>query len=367
MKRIWSQCLKELAQFRRDRLTVALAILLPLITLLLFGTAIRLQAEDLPVVIQDFERGLLSRDFIEQIFATNQFQPVDGFSDNPIRALEQGVAKGVVVIPPDFDRRIRDEQTATVQVVIDGTDTNNARIVQNNIRATITSFLNTANLQSSQPRVDAETRLWFNPGRKESLYVVPGVYGLILWIYPSLLAAVAMVRDKERGTILQVYASSLSATELLLGKGLAYFFVGVAEALTVISLGSIFSGVGLAGDPTSLIVGTAIFLATSIMFGLFVGTRTNTQDAAVQGTSTVGFMTALLLSGFLYPTSNIPFPLSLISRIVPARYYLQITRDAFVRGAGWRAVWLQCLIMVAICVLLFTITRRMLRRMQLSE
>ncbi|HHP7243586.1 MAG TPA: ABC transporter permease [Elainellaceae cyanobacterium] len=367
MKRIWSQCLKELAQFRRDRLTVALAILLPLITLLLFGSAIRLQVENLPIVIQDFDRGPLSRGLIEQIFATNQFKPVAGFSDNPIRALEQGSAKGVVVIPPDFDRQIRDAQTTVVQVVIDGTDTNNARVVQNSIRATVNAFLSTAGLQASQPLVESETRLWFNPGRKESLYIVPGVYGVILWIYPSLLAAVAMVREKERGTILQVYASSLSATELLLGKGLAYFFVGIAEALTVISLGSLFSGVGLAGDPTPLGIGTAIYLATSVMFGLFLGTRANNQNAAVQGAATVGFMTSLLLSGFIYPTSNIPFPLSLISRIIPARYYIQITRDAFVRGAGWAAVWLQCLIIAAICLLLFIVTRRMLSRMQLSD
>lgn len=367
MKRIWSQCLKELAQFRRDRLTVALAIILPLITLLLFGAAIRLQVEDLPIAIQDFDRGSLSRDFIEQIFATNQFKPVRGFDDDPIQALERGAAKGVVVIPPDFARKIRDGQTATVQVVIDGTDVNNARLVQNSIRATLNAFLITAGLQSSQSLVEAETRLWFNPGRKESLYIVPGVYGVILWIYPSLLAAVAMVREKERSTILQVYASSLRATELLLGKGLAYFFVGIAEALTVIILGSVLFGVALAGDPTPLVVGTAIYLADSVMFGLFLGTRANNQNAAVQGAATLGFMTSLLLSGFIYPTSNIPFPLSLISRIVPARYYIQISRDAFVRGAGWTAVWLQCLILAGISIILFVVTRRLLSRMQLSD
>lgn len=367
--RIRAQCVKELAQFRRDRLTVALAIFLPLATLLIFGFAIRLETKDIPIVVQDFSITPTSRNYVAQLFATNQFQPTPWKGQDPIHdALEPGLAKAAVIIPPDFERQIKSDRPTTVQVLIDGTDANNARLIQNSIRATTNSFLSSAGLQPNRMnRVAARTRLWFNPGRKESLYIVPGVFGVILWIYPSLLAAIAMVREKERGTILQVYASSLSAAELLLGKGLAYFMIGIAQAIGVITLGALLFRLWFAGDPTPLLVGTLLYLGTSVMFGLLVGTRAANQNAAVQGVATIGFLTALLLSGFIYPLSNIPFPLSLISAVLPARYYIEICRDAFVRGTGWLGIWYAPLMITVVGLFFFNIARRVLSRMQLPD
>ncbi|MEB3336579.1 MAG: ABC transporter permease [Leptolyngbyaceae bacterium] len=368
MNRIWVQCVKEWVQFRRDRLTVALAILLPLATFFIFGFAIRLEAKDIPIVVQDFDRSPLSRQYVDQLFATNQFQPVRWSGGDPItHALDPGIAKAAVVIPPDFSREIKAGRSSTIQVLVDGTDANNARVIQNSLKATTNAFLGSSGLVSLQPKVAARTRIWFNPGRKESLYIVPGVFGLVLWVYPSLLAALAMVREKERGTILQVYASTLSATELLLGKALTYIFVGIAEAIVVITLGVILFRLELAAEPTSLLLGTLIYISASTMFGLMVGTRAANQNAAVQGVATVGFLTALLLSGFIYPLSNIPFPLSLISNVVPARYYIELTRDAFVRGTGWLGVWWMLLIMAVLCFFFFNVARRTLSRMQLPD
>lgn len=490
MKRIWAQCVKELAQFRRDRLTVALAFLLPLLTLLIFGYAIRLESKNIPLAIEDLDRSPLSRSYIERLFATNQFEPaalprLNNRRDPAQVAIDKGLAKAALVIPPDFSRRIKSGQPSTVQVLVDGTDVNNARVIKNSIQATTNFFLRTTDLQPTfqqfaagnrersqssvnnsnrshspnqpslsnssrdseaqsspnplgarsnqtptvpgslgldqsnqtsldlspdlsegtqvpssrrfssapqnqsnsipsssssnsgptnspmaargNPRVVVHSRIWFNPGRKESLYIVPGVFAVIFWIYPSMLAALAMVREKEQGTILQVYASSLSARELLLGKGLAYFLVGLSEVVLIMTLGALLFGLWFAGDPTPLLIGTPIFLAASILFGLFVGVRASTQSAAVQGVATIGFLTALLLSGFIYPLSNIPFPLSLVSNIVPARYYIVITRDAFVRGAGWPGVWFAPLAIAGLGLLLFMAAWRGLRRMQLPD
>lgn len=366
MKRILSQCIKELAQFRRDRLTVALAILLPLATLFIFGFAIRLEARNIPIVIQDLNNSPLSRSYIEQLMATNQFQAI-GWDNNVMNALEKGVAKAAAIIPPDFDSQIKLNKPTTIQVLIDGTDANNARVIQNSFRATTNAFLQTSGLQQRQPNVVARIRLWFNPGRKESLYIVPGVYGVILWIYPSLLAAIAMVREKERGTILQVYASSLSAAELLLGKGFAYCIIGIAQAIVIISLGSLLFQLNFAVEPTVFILGTLLYLWTSILFGLLIGVRASNQNAAVQGVATIGFLSSLLLSGFIYPLSNIPFPLSLISSILPARYYIELSRDAFVRGTGWIGVWFIPIVLITIGLLLFNTARKALSRMQLPD
>ncbi len=362
--RIWIQCVKEIAQFRRDRLTVALVLILPMITLLLFGFAIRLETKDIPLVIQDLDHSPLSRAYGERLYATRQFQPVKA---EDARAIDRNQAKAAVIIPPDFARRIKAGKPSPVQVVIDGTDGNNARVIQNSIRATNSFFLRSSGLQKTPERVVVHTRLWFNPGRQESLYIVPGVYAVTLWIFPSLITAIAMAREKEYGTLVQVYASSLTAAELILGKGLAYLLIGLVQAFIVLGSGSLLFNLGFAGDPTPLLLGTPLFLSTSVLFGLFVGARANSQSAAVQGTATTGFLTAYLLSGFIYPISNIPFPLSLISFVVPARYYIDLTRDAFVRGTGWSSVWYVPLVLILLSLLLFRGAERTLHRMQLGS
>ncbi|MBD2168202.1 ABC transporter permease [Calothrix membranacea FACHB-236] len=381
MKRILSQCRKELAQFKRDRLSLALAFLLPLITLIIFGFVIRLESKNIPLFIQDFDNSPLSRSYIERLFATNQFEAIHNYRfplfnsseksqaeiSNPQTAIDKGLAKAAVVIPPDFSRRIKSGLSTDIQVLVDGTDVNNARIIKNIIQATTRFFLRDSGLQSSFDRIIAHIRLWFNPGRKESLYIVPGIYAVIFWIYPSLLTAVAMVREKEKGTILQVYASSLTAEELLLGKGLAYLLIGICIAIVTMLISAMIWQLSWVVEPTSLLIGTLLFLIDSVMFGLLIGVRVPNQNSAVQAVALLGFLTALLLSGFIYPLSNIPFPLSLFSAIIPARYYITITRDAYVRGTGWVGVWFSIVMLIILGLLLFNAARRVLKRMQLSD
>jgi ABC-2 type transport system permease protein len=368
MKRIFSQCIKELAQFKRDRLTLALAFLLPFMTLLIFGFAVRLESKDIPLVVQDFDRTNLSNSYIEKLYATNQFIPKEWSGRDPVRdAIDKGIAKVAVIIPPQFSRDIKANKPTTLQVLIDATDVNNARVIRGSIQRVTNFFMQQEGLLPATQSIRARTRLWFNPGRLESLYIVPGVYGVILWIFPSLLTAIAMVREKEKGTILQVYASSISATELLLGKGIAYLLIAIAEALVVIGSGIVIFHLEVVDNPLTLLLGTLIFLIDSVMFGLLVGVRSNNQNSAVQLISLVGFITSLLLSGFIYPLNNIPFPLSLVTNVVPSRYYIDITRDAFLRGTGWTGVWFDFLMLTILGLIFFNVSRRILSKMQLSN
>ncbi|WP_088894005.1 ABC transporter permease [Leptolyngbya ohadii] len=369
-QRIWSQCVKELAQFRRDRLTVALAFLLPLLTLFIFGYAIRLEAKNIPLTVQDLDNTPLSRSYIERLYATNQLNLVERPINQSItETIDQGKAKVGIVIPPDFSRKLKDGESVAVQVIIDGTDVNNARVIRGSIESATQYFGRISGLRQGQiaPLIDVQTRIWFNPGRKESLYIVPGTCAVILWIYPSLLSSMAMVREKEQGTILQVYASSLSAIELILGKSFAYMIVGLLEGFFIIGVSAILFDLRFAGDPTPFLIGTPIYTLVAVMFGTMIGTRVSNQNAAVQAVATIGFLTAFLLSGFIYPLSNIPFPLSLISNIVPARYYIPIIRDAFVRGTGWTGVWWAVLMLILLGLFLFNAARRNLSRMQLPD
>jgi ABC-2 type transport system permease protein len=375
MKRIWSQCKKELAQFKRDRLTLALAFLLPLMTLLIFGFAIRLEAKNIPLVVQDLDGSNLSYAYTERLFATNQFNPAPLESTSPVTPLDLGIAKAAVVIPPDFSRNLKAGKPSEVQILIDGTDGNNARVIQNSIKATTNFFLASAGLRSDTSssaslsgtnKVVAHMRLWFNPGRLESLFIVPGTYAIALAIFPAILASIAMVREKEQGTILQVYTSTLSATELLLGKALAYLLVFLGVTILLMIVGSLIWGLRFAGDPTPLLIGTPIFLLTNVLFGLLIGVRASNQSAATQAAA-FSFLPALLLSGFIYPLNNIPFPLSLLAYVVPPRYYIDLTRDAFVRGTGWSGVWYAPLVLALLSLLLFNAARRALSRMQLPD
>ncbi len=367
-KRIWAQCVKEISQFRRDRLTVALAFLLPFVTLLVFGFAIRLETKNIPLVVQDFDNSSLSRAYIERLYATNQLEPVRWSGRDPIHdAINPGLASAAVIIPPDFSRRLKEGKTSTVQVLIDGSDVANARVIKNSIRATNNFFLKTENLLPKQSLITSRARVWFNPGRQESLYIVPGVLAVNLVLYPSLLAAIAMVRDKEEGTVVQVYASSASAAELLLGKGLAYLLIALSEAVFLMISAALIFGLRLAGDPMPLLLGTPLFLATSVLIGLFVGARSNSQSAAVQAVGATNALTAMLLSGFIYPISNIPWPLSLLANLVPVRYYIELTRDSFVRGTGWTGIWYIFPALAALGLMLFWGAWQKLHRMQFSD
>ncbi|RMF22518.1 MAG: ABC transporter permease [Cyanobacteria bacterium J083] len=339
MRKIWNQCIKELAQFRRDRLTVALAFLLPLATLLIFGFAIRLESQDIPMAIQDFDNSPLSRTYIERLSATNKFKIVPWVGTDVSQAVDQGKAKAALTISPEFQRNLKQGKPTQLQVLIDGADVANARVIQNSIKSTSRAFTLSSGLQTFPNWVDPEVRLWFNPGNKESLFIVPGVYAVTLTLYPSLLMAIAMVRDKEESTIVQIYASSITALEFLLGKALAYLIVALGEAIFLMGIGWLIWGLGFAGNPLPLLLGTPIFLLDGVFFGLLIGVLTNTQSASVQAVGTIKSLASMLLTGFIYPLSNIPFPLNWLSFIVPARYYIDLTRDAFVRGTGWAGVW----------------------------
>ncbi len=379
LKHIWTLCTKELIQLRRDPFSLMLVFLMPLVTIMIYGFAIRLVINDIPVVVQDFDQSYLSRAFVERIAASGRFKLVPFASpslpgsnahaisphDIPLEALDQGIAKAVVVIPPDFTRQIQAEQTSQIQVLMDGTDVNNARVTRSSLRGIIAFFLKDQGLESTTPAIVTQTRLWSNAGGKEYEFIVPGVYALILWVYPAIFAALSMAREKEQGTLLQIYTTHLSGTHLLLGKGLAYFLVGIAQTVFAMGTGAFLFGLQLIGDPIPLLVATPIYLASSVSFGLLMGIRSNSRIVAVQNISLLGYLTTSFLTGIYHPLRNIPFPLSLISNILPARYYVEITRNAFIRGAGWSGAWFFMLIMTFLGIILFRSARRALGRMQL--
>jgi ABC-2 type transport system permease protein len=369
MNKIFVQALKEWREFRRDRLTLALAFLLPIFSLLLFGYGIRLESKNIPLAVQDFDETSLSREYMARLYATNIIVPAvwKQFA-SPQAAIDRGVAKVAIIIPKGFEAHVLARETAPLQVLIDGSDISSAQIVLNTVKIANSYFekMLSPTARISLPVVP-HLRIWFNPGRKESLFIVPGVLGVILWMYPALLAAVAASREKEHGTIVRVYSAGMSPVHLLLGKAVIYAVVGICLAIFICLINWLLFGVTPAGDITPIVVAIPIYVFTSVLFGLMLGTFASSQTVAVQATSTAGFFPCLLLSGFVYPISNIPFPLNLFSMIVPARYFIELSRDVFVRGAGWFAVWHDPLILMLFNIVFFAIGCSCLGRMQVKE
>ena len=369
-KRIIAQTIKELTQLGRDRLTLTMALGLPIVLLLLFGFAVSLKVNQINIAIQDLALTPASREYIATFERTNKFKLVSqGPNVNVPQLLDRGRIAAGLIIPPKFSRDLkRANREAQVQLIVDGTDANTANIVRGYASATNREFVQ--NLEAAGPAnataVNLQSRLWYNPGLETLKYIGPGALALAVALFPPLLAGLATAREQEQSTILQVYASSLTGTEYLLGKAAAFWLVGMAEVAIVNLEAWLFFGLWFAGDPTPLILGSMFYIACGVFWGIFLGSNAKTQSAVIQSVSFTVFLLSLQLSGFAYPVSNIPIPVRWLSEIIPARHYILLTRDAYARGVGWQSDWKPVLALILLTSLFFFLAWRKLQKMQVE-
>src|SRR5712691_1153218 len=251
MKRVLAQVKKELTQLWRDKFNLSLALVLPVILLLLLSKATSLTVKGIPVAVQDLDKTPASRQYIEAVNGSLSFK-VSGLPPDmsPERALDQNLAGAALIIPPHFERDLKRGKRAELQWLIDGTDANTANIMRGKAAAITQSF--SAQIQPAvvQPAIKPEIRYWFNPGREDLKYFGPGVLAFSMAMFPPLLAALALSREGELKTILQVYVSSITAFEYLIGKVVAYTVVAWAEWIAGMIVLFLVFGLRLAGDPT---------------------------------------------------------------------------------------------------------------------
>ena len=367
MRRVLAQTRKELTQIVRDWRTLVLALVLPLGLLILNGSAISLTVSDLPIIVQDFDDSPASREFIASFRASLTFHivsfPVD---QHPEEAFAAEAAHAALIIPAHFGRDIARGINSPVQVLVDASDANTAKLISGYANQ-ITQAYNRRTASTVRPQpVAAAIRLWYNPGRSSKKFYGPGIFVLGISMFPPLLAALAMSKEGEQKTILQVYVSSISAHEFLLGKILAFVGVALAECVLCLLLLFTYFEVSLAGDPTPFIVATILYAFCVAAFGTMIGAIIPSQAAAMQAVALGGFLLVFLLSGLLFPVENIPASLRWLSHLVWGRYYIEIVRDAFLQGGGWPAVWLKVLIIALIGTLFYVLAWRSMRRMQLK-
>jgi ABC-2 type transport system permease protein len=367
--RVLAQVRKELRQLIRDRLAVALALVLPLIQLTLMGQSLAFIVRDLPLVVQDFDDSPASRDLIDTFRASKTFRIIPWAPDRkPEEAFADNSARAALIIPHDFDRDLSRGVDAGVQLLVDGSDANTAKLLSGYAGGVTRSFNASRNSGSSgrPPAVQAAVRFWYNPSLSSKRFYGPGIMVMALSMFPPLLATLAMAREGERKTILQVYVSNISAFEFLLGKIIAFMVVAFAECLLLLAFLFVFFGVRLAGDPTPFLVATLLYAFCVASFGTMIGAAIPNQAAAMQAVMFGGFLLVFMLSGLMFPLANVPIGLRWISHFVWARYYIEIVRDVFLQGGGWPANWFKVLAIAGMGGLFFTLSWRRMRPMRLE-
>jgi ABC-2 type transport system permease protein len=367
MGRIVAQARKELTQIVRDWRTLVLALILPVVMLLLLSAGLSLTVNELPIVVQDFDGSSASNAFVDAFRASMTFHvvswPVDRSAEE---ALASSAARAVLVVPPHFGRDIARGVNSPVQMVIDASDANTAKLVSGYATQVASAYNQQTSAGSQAAPVQTAIRLWYNPGLSSQKFYGPGVFVLGISMFPPLLAALAMAKESEQKTILQVYVSSISAHEFLLGKIIAFMAVALAEALVMSALLFTYFGLAFAGDPTPVIVATVLYTFCVASFGTMIGATIPNQAAAMQAVALGGFLLVFLLSGLIFPIQNIPAALRWISNFVWGRYYIEVVRDALLQGGGWPAVWYKVIFIGAIGTIFYSLAWRGMRKMQVK-
>ncbi len=365
MKKILAQAKKEFRLFRRDRLLIMLAVLMPVVLILLAGGTQSLRLRNVPLLIYDYDNTPVSRIYLETYGAALTFRLVSNESEAPERALASGLGRAALIIPQNFERDVRRGAGPIVQLMIDATDSNAATAL-GNMSAALNGSFNQKNAFTPRPQqtVKLQQRMWFNPGLSSRIYFGTGGLGMILIIFPALLGALATAKEYEMGTIIQAYASSLRAAQWVAGKALLYVLVGVVEFLICFVIGIFVFSYRIPTDPTVLLVATVLYLMGGVFFGMMLGIATGTQSAAIQGVQMGSFLLSLLLSGYLFAIANIPVQIRWVSYLLPATFYVQIVRNSILRNVGWETSFPPVLALAALTFSFYFINVLQMRKMQ---
>jgi len=349
--RLFAIARKEWLQLRRDRRSMILAFVLPVFMLLFFGYAISWDIDDIPLAVLDQDHSRASRDLVEtltagELFHVSEYIDHHGDADEPIRT---GAARAVLVIPPGFQRDIAAGGPAPVQLLLDGADANTATIALNYADAIVAQHSQAILLQGRrvQPPLQADSRVWYNPTLESRNMIVPSLIAVIMSIIAAMLTALTIAREWERGTMEQLAATPVHRLEVVLGKLLPYVLIGVLDVTVAAIAGIVVFGVPFRGSVLLLGVMTLLFLAGALGLGLFISAALRSQVLAMQVAMVATYLPALLLSGFLFDIASMPVVLRAVTTIVPARYFVTVTRGIFLKGVGIEVLWAQALSMVA--------------------
>ena len=338
---------KEAREFLRDPVYLGLAIAVPAIVMTLLGLGFVLDVKNLPVAFYDQDQSAISREYMYSFTNSEYFRLVRiARTPEEIDALLQaGEVRAAVIVPEDFSRRIRAGQSASIQVLVDGSFASRALIVTGYVAAADAEFsnrlateaLSRAGIDAPPPPITVDGRVWFNPTLETKNSIVPGLLVICLMFYPGLLAALVVVREKERGTIFNLYCAPISRWEVIVGKAAPYAAVAFVDYLLLFSMSIWVFGVRFVGNFLVLTTGAALYIVCCIGVGLVISVLCPTQVAAMLATF-VGLMTpSIMFSGMMTPIASMEPSAQAISRLIPASYFMRMVRGVFLKRMGFDA------------------------------
>lgn len=348
---VWAVARKESIHIRRDPRSLGIAIAIPLLLLILYGYALTLDVDCVPLVVWDQSASPASREFISRFGGSRYFALVGHARSyrEVERAIDASEALMVLVMPRDFAAHLESGRAAAVQLIVDGTDSNtasialaySAKIVERFSQQVLISRLTRLKGSFQQPgRVELQARAWFNANLESRNFFVPGVIALVVMNITLTLTSMAVVREKEIGTMEQLMVTPITPAEFILGKTVPFALIGIADALLVMVSGVWWFEVPIRGRLLWLFLATALFLMTTLGAGLLISAISHTQQQAMMSTFFF-FSPVILLSGFIFPIANMPVVVQWLTYLNPLRYYLVIIRGVFLKGVGPGILWPQ--------------------------
>ena len=337
---------KEFRQIGRDRRTLMILLFVPAFFLLLYGYALNFDIRNIPLAVQDNDRSSASRDVISAFVNSGYFDLVEDVprGADVVRALDRGDARAVLVIPGGFGRDVGSGRPTGVQLLISGDNANTATTVMAYGVGLVSALsaryeLQARTLPATGPLLSAETRVWYNPELRSTLFLVPGLIAYIAMLTAVVSTALSIVREKEMGTMEQVRMSPVGPLAYVIGKTLPYFVVSLVSAMAIIGLSMWLFDLPMRGSWSMLLVSVSVFLVGALAFGVLISTLADTQQVAFQIALLFSYLPTLMLSGFIFPISSMPQVLQAITYAVPARYFLIALRGIVLKGVGIAVIW----------------------------
>lgn len=373
LTRIGAVVVKEFKHLRRDPRTLAAVVLMPIIQLLLFAWAISFDVDRVPTVVVDFDHTQTSADYIGAYDSSTFFSVVEHADSAAAidQAFDANRARVAVIIPAGFERTLSGGGRAQVAVLIDGSETNAAKVTQAYSVALNQLYdqaltrawadqqgLDLSGLGTLEPRV----RTWYNPDRNSTIFLIPGLMAVIIAIVTVQQTAVTLVRERALGTEEQLQVSPIRTGELMVGKLLPWTLIAFADVVMVIVLGMVVFGVPMRGAPWVLALGSVLFVFASLGMGLVISALAPSSETANIMALLVAFLPSFLLSGLAFPLDQIPAILQAVSMAFPARYMVTVARGVFLKGTGFDQLWPQLAALAGYAALMVIIAARLYRR-----
>lgn len=363
---------KELREIRRDPITLAVAVVLPLLMLYLFGSALSLDVRDASLAVYDQDSSPASRALIERFPQSGYFKRTHdiGAEGEIAELLDRGRARLVLIIPPGYAQKLTRGETAEVQAIADGSYSATAMVILGYAEVIVQSYalerVHAIPAASGMPApaspVRLESRVWFNAPLESVNYIVPGLFGVILMAFPPLLTALAVVREKEAGSVQQIFVSPIRPWEFIAGKMIPYAAIAFLEMMMILAAGLWWFHIPFLGSFFLFLGATAIYVFCTVGIGLLISSITRSQIVAMLLSLLATLMPSFLFSGFLFPIYTMPMMLQLYTYLFPARYFIEISRGIALKDIGIAVLWPQFLALVIYTALVFFITTRLFRK-----